>query len=82
LFPFIGFPHADNAAGFAAWRPNHHHHPAIHLSDRDITRLAVILANVFDAEVPTCENLARTGEIQTPFGDGFIAFFRVELDLH
>jgi len=29
FFAAIGVPHRDNAAGFAAWRPDQNHHPKI-----------------------------------------------------
>lgn len=41
LLTVICFPHADNAASLAAWRPNHHDHAAVQRADRDVARFNV-----------------------------------------
>jgi hypothetical protein len=50
FFAVIGVPHRNNAAGFAAWRPDQNHRPKIKQTDGDVFCFAIISAEIFNGD--------------------------------
>jgi len=81
-FTSICFPHADDAAGFTALRPNDHDNAAVESARCGESIFSVVRTIIPPSEVLARENFTCAGEIQPAFGQCLVAFLGVELDLH
>ncbi|GAB6194495.1 hypothetical protein JCM39068_42500 [Desulfocastanea catecholica] len=87
FFAVIGVPHRNNAAGFnaagfAAWRPDQNHHPKIKQTDGDVSRFAIIPADIFNGDGDRSKDFARSGKVKTRFLQRFVALVLVEFYFH
>jgi hypothetical protein len=67
FFAVIGVPHRNNAAGFAAWRPDQNHRPKIKQTDGDVSRFAIIPADIFNGDGDRSKDFARSGKVEATF---------------
>src|SRR5437868_3233127 len=60
----IGFPQRNDAARPAARSPDENDHPGLETADRDVAKLAIVLAIVLNREGRAVENLSGIGHIE------------------
>ena len=80
LFPFIGFPHADNTMRGVARRPDENHHPPVKKPYGDEAILAVVLPVVRNGQRSAREYLVGASHVETSSLKYGLALHRVELN--
>jgi len=81
-FAGICFPHADDAAGVAPGRPDHHDKPGIQPTRGDESRLAIVLPVVRTRQVPAEKDFGGTLEIEASLSQGSRPLGGIELGGH
>jgi hypothetical protein len=82
LFPFIGFPHADDAARAASWRPDNNHHSLVPQTDRYEAWLTVIIPCILHRHMNIVENAAAPFKIQSASRQRPVTLCRIICDDH
>jgi hypothetical protein len=81
-FALMTVPHADNASGLAAGRPDKIHQPRIQPTDSDVPRLAIVEAVVRAGQVGTREDFRRSAHIKAAIPQGVLALCGIAGDTH
>jgi len=83
LFPFIGFPHANDSAFIPpSVSPDQNDHPFIQKANGNPPFLWIALAQIRFCEMTLLKNVIGSREIQTAFLNSSFTFCRIVGDLH